>query len=49
MACTNKNCFNICLETKINPNSGAEIGNDECSTNFNVIPFIACIDIARLI
>ena len=52
MVCTNRNCFNICLETKINPNGGAEIVircNDECSPNFNVIPFIACIDIdARL-
>lgn len=52
MVCTNRNCFNICLETKINANGGAEIVircNDECSPNFNVIAFIACIDIdARL-
>ncbi|NIE93194.1 hypothetical protein F3J09_20920 [Bacillus sp. Ab-1751] len=48
MACTSRKCFNICLETKINPNDGAEIVvrcNDECSSNFKVIPFIACIDI----
>ncbi|MFY4673222.1 hypothetical protein [Bacillus anthracis] len=46
MSCINKSCFNICLETKVNPNGGAEIFvrcNDECSSHFNVIPFIACV------
>ncbi|MED3127150.1 hypothetical protein [Bacillus wiedmannii] len=49
MSCINKSCFNICLETKVNPNGGAEIFvrcNDECSSNFNVIPFTACISIS---
>jgi hypothetical protein len=47
MACINKNCFDICIETVLNPNGGAEIVvkcDDECSSSFNVIPFIACFD-----
>ncbi|MRS08749.1 hypothetical protein [Bacillus anthracis] len=49
MSCINKSCFNICLETKVNPNCWAEIFvrcNDECSSHFNVIPFIACVSIS---
>ncbi|PGK42873.1 hypothetical protein CN907_08630 [Bacillus anthracis] len=49
MSCISKSCFNICLETKVNPNGGAEIFvrcNDEFPANFNVIPFIACIAIS---
>ncbi|KXY36125.1 hypothetical protein V4V24_09285 [Bacillus thuringiensis] len=45
----NKRYLKIYLETKVNPNGGAEIFvrcNDECMSNFNVIPFIACISIA---
>ncbi|EOA3904764.1 hypothetical protein ACO11K_000868 [Bacillus cytotoxicus] len=47
MACINKNCFDICLETKTNPNGGVELVvkcNDECSSDFNVLPFQACFD-----
>ncbi|MEI4801714.1 hypothetical protein ACIGHG_03295 [Bacillus sp. NPDC077411] len=47
MACINRSCFNICLETKLNPNGGAEITvrcNDDCSSDFNVIPFTACFN-----
>ncbi|PDZ36363.1 hypothetical protein CN520_26310 [Bacillus cereus] len=49
MSCINKSCFNISLETKVNPNGGAEIFvrcNDECLSNFNVIPFIICVSIS---
>lgn len=49
LSCINKSCFNICLESIVNPNVGAEIFvrcNDECPSNFNVIPFIACIAIS---
>ncbi|HDR4445993.1 hypothetical protein LW858_13250 [Bacillus cereus] len=49
MSCINKSCFHISLETKVNPNGGAEIFvrcNDECLSNFNVIPFIACVPIS---
>lgn len=49
MSCINKSCFHISLETKVNPNGGAEIFvgcNDECLSNFNVIPFIACVSIS---
>ncbi|MEK5287270.1 hypothetical protein NSS61_22755 [Bacillus sp. EU54] len=45
----NKRYLKIYLETKVNPNGDAEIFvrcNDECMSNFNVIPFIACISIA---
>ncbi|BAR83799.1 hypothetical protein KNN_02953 [Bacillus thuringiensis serovar tolworthi] len=49
MSCINKSCFHISLETNVNPNGGAEIFvrcNDECLSNFNVIPFIACVSIS---
>ena len=49
MSCINKSCFHISLETKVNLNGGAEIFvrcNDECLSNFNVIPFIACVSIS---
>ncbi|WP_368935979.1 hypothetical protein [Bacillus sp. SH8-8] len=49
MSCINKSCFHISLETKVNPNGGTEIFvrcNDECLSNFNVIPFIACVSIS---
>ncbi|MDA2407886.1 hypothetical protein PDN38_03280 [Bacillus cereus] len=49
MSCINKSCFHISLETKVNSNGGAEIFvrcNDECLSNFNVIPFIACVSIS---
>ncbi len=49
MSCINKSCFHISLETKVNPNGGAEIFvrcNDECLSNFNVIPFIAYVFIS---
>ncbi|TKI94279.1 hypothetical protein FC695_28865 [Bacillus cereus] len=45
----NKRYFKIYLETKVNLNGGAEIFvrcNDESLSNFNVIPFSACISIA---
>ncbi|WP_242143067.1 hypothetical protein [Bacillus cereus group sp. BfR-BA-01430] len=35
------------METRINPNGGAELivkCNDDCSSDFNVLPFQACFD-----
>ncbi|MGF9829513.1 hypothetical protein ABEX57_24420 [Bacillus anthracis] len=48
MAYTNQSCFNICLETILNPNGGAQLFvncDDQCSPDSHSLPFKACFDI----
>jgi hypothetical protein len=42
-----QNCFDICLETQINPNGGVEIKvncDNNCSAAHGVLRFVACFD-----